>query len=154
MPRVCGQPGIVDSLDFRGLGEVFGDLARVLAMGAHSHGERLESSQHEPRVEWPGHAARRVLVEGCSLAQVFPVEHERASHDVGVSADVLGRAVNDDVRTQLEWTLQIGRCERVIDDEKRACIPGDLGHGADVSECEQRVARCLEPKHARGRREC
>ena len=65
------------------------------------------------RIERPRHAAGGVLVEGDRLEQVAAADHRAADH-VGVAAQVLGRAVHDEIGAQLERPLKIGGGERVV----------------------------------------
>ena len=48
--------------------------------------------------------------------------------------------------------LQVRRGERVVDDDERAVVVGDVGDRLDVDAGEQRVGRRLQPHHRRCRR--
>ncbi len=113
----------------------------------------------EEGVERGGHDAHGVLVEGDPVdhpgADVADAVHprrldvrgddQRAADDVRVPADVLGRRVHDDVGTERERVLQVGRGERVVDDEQRAGGVRQVRELADVGDGEHRVGRRLDP---------
>ena len=67
--------------------------------------------------------------------------HGKACQRIVVAGKVLGAAVHYDVRPQRERVLQVGRKERVIDNEHRAMGVGQLGRRADVGDVHHRVGR-------------
>jgi hypothetical protein len=147
--RVRGQAGVEDLLDARAAVEPERDRHRVLAVLAHAYCERLDTPQHEPRVERARHGAERLLEEVEALGDRRVVRRGEAADRVGVAAEVLRRRVHDDVRAELERTLQVRRRKRVVDDEDRAGIVRRIGRGADVDDVEERVRRRLDPHHSR-----
>ena len=58
---------------------------------------------------------------------------QRAADDVGVPAHVLRGRVHDDVRAERERLLQVGRGERVVDDQQRAAPRGRAAATAAMS---------------------
>src|SRR5205823_1143247 len=81
--------------------------ARVVAVLAHPHCERLHSAQHEPAVERAGNRAERLLQEEQPLRNRRIVRRDEAADDVRVAAEVLRRRVQNDVRAEREWALQV-----------------------------------------------
>ncbi len=106
----------------------------------------------EVGVERPRHAAGRVLVEGDRLQQLAAADHRAADH-VGVAAEVLRRAVDDEVGPERERLLQVRRGERVVDRQQRAGAVRQLGDGGDVEDLQERIGRRLDPDELRLRRE-
>ena len=103
---VPGQPGTDDALHARVRGEPRGDRARVVAVALHPDGERLDAAEHEPAVERPGHGPH-VLEEAKRLGGVVVRRDAPADH-VAVAAEVLRRAVDDEVGAELERRWRYG----------------------------------------------
>ena len=74
-------------------------------------------------------------------------EHSSAEH-VAVAAEELGRAVDDEVGTELERTLQHRARERAVDGDQRARTVHELADRVEVDDAEQRIGRELEPDQA------
>ena len=126
-----------------------GDDARVLAVLAHAHGERLDTAEDEPAVERAGNGAERFLQEVKALRNRRIIRRREAAYDVGMAAEVLRRRVKDDVGPKLERSLQVWRGERVVDDNDCAGGVRRFGGGADVDHVQQRIRRRLQPDDAR-----
>ena len=126
-----------------------GDRARVLAVLPHPHRERLQAAQDEPAVERARHGAERLLEEVEALRDRRVVRADEAADDVRVAAEVLRRRVEDDVGAEVERVLEVGRRERVVDDDERARRVRRLRGGADVDDVQHRVRRRLDPDHPR-----
>ncbi len=88
----------VEHLGHRGVvREQLDHLHRVVAVPVHPDAERLDATQHQPRVERPGDRAHRVLVEGELVSDLGVGRDDRAADDVGVAAEVLRRRVHHQV---------------------------------------------------------
>ena len=128
--------------------ELFGeprrDLAPVRVVLAHAEVQRLRAAERKPGVERPGDGAGGVVNELEPLGEPVVAHDGAAADHVAVPVQILRRRVEDDVGAELERTLEVGRREGVVDDEQRAAAMRDLGHGGDVGEAHQRIARRLE----------
>ena len=62
-----------------------------------------------------------------------------AAHRVSMSAKILRRAVDHDVRAELQRLAEIRRRERVVDNQARAILVRDLGARFDITNFQQRV---------------
>ena len=146
---VARQARIVHPLDLgRGL-QVSRDRGCIGAVPVHAHGQGLDAAQHEEAVHGPGRPAHGVLVERELLAdRGVPRDQGTADH-VGVTAQVLGQGVQDDVGPEGEGLLQVGRREGVVHHAERPGAVGELGRRADVRQAQQGVARGLEVHVAR-----
>ena len=103
---MIGQARIVDLAHERVIVQVFGDGLRVLAVLAHTHGERLDATEDEPAIEGRGDTASRVLVKLHLAIELLVRGQNRAADDIAVSVEILGRAVDDDVRAEVERLLE------------------------------------------------
>ena len=99
--RVRREPGVDHALLTDPLREPRGHGAPVDVVLAHAQVQRLRAAQHEPRVERPGHRARRVEDELQPCAEVVVVEDGDAADEVRVAVEVFGRRVPDDVGAHL-----------------------------------------------------
>ena len=151
VPGMLGEPGPEHLRDARVPGEELDHASGVLAVTVHAKGERLETAENEPRVERPWHGTERLLEEAQPLGDRRVVRRGKPAHDVRVAAEVLGRRVEDDVRSEVERGLEIGRRERVVDDEQCPRGPRCGGDGREVHDVEQRVRRGLDPHEPRVR---
>ncbi len=124
-----------------------GDPHAGLAVPGHSKGEGLHAAQGEVRVEGTHDRADRVLQVADAFGQFGGADHEGAADHVGVTTEVLGDRVEDDVRTEFERPLERGRREGVVDHGEGAVSGGDLRDRGDVRDLQGRVGRSLEPDH-------
>ena len=76
---------------------------------------------------------------------------DEAAERRAVTADELRRGMHNDVRAVLNRANQVGRAERVVDDERQAVEVGDGGNGLDVRNVAVRVAQRLKIDGARVR---
>ena len=86
--------------------------------------ERLRAAQHQPRVERAQDRARGVLDEPQPLDVLVARRDDDAADAVAVAVEVLRRAVDDQVRAELDRPLHARAGERVVDDQPdavRAC---------------------------------
>ena len=143
--RMVRQAGVEHALDGRVPVEELGDLPGVLGVLAHAHRERLDPAQDEPRVEGAGDGAERLLQEVEAFRQRVVVRRDEPADRVAVAAEVLRRRVDDDVGAELERLLQVGRRERVVDDEQRADSVSGVRGLANVDDVQRRVGRRLDP---------
>ena len=145
--RVGGEAGEVYARD-RGVGgQVLGDGLGVGGVGAHAHGQGLDAAQGEPAIEGPEDGADGVLVELESRVKIVAIGDHGAAQDVGMAAEILGHAVDDDIGAQGQRLLQDGGGEGVIDDQEGADGLGDGGNGGDIDQFQHRVGGRLDPEH-------
>ena len=88
--------------------------------------------------------------ECANLAQAldpFTVGGDDAAHDVTVAAQVLGRAVQHEGRAVFGRSLQHGRGEGVVDEERH--VTRGVGDRAQVDELERRVRGSLDDDQTR-----
>ena len=74
---------------------------RVVAVPPHSHVERPQPAQPQPRVEWPERRAG-ARGAGARTAHRCCIADDDAGHQVGVSAQIFRRAVHHDSCPELE----------------------------------------------------
>ena len=145
---VCLQPGVVHLRHLRLLHQPVGQVGGVLAVAVHADGQRLHAAEGQVGVERPRHAAGRVLEELDRGQQVVAADHRPADH-VRVPAQVLGGAVNHDVRPVFERPLEVAAGEGVVHHQDRPVLVAQLGQGGDVQDLQQRVRRRFDPDHPR-----
>src|SRR5215213_3836388 len=92
------------------------DLARVLALTVHAQGQRLQAAMCEPGLERTEHATDE-LAELFYCCCVRRTGDHRAGREVPMPRQVLGRAVDDYVRAELQGPLEIWCAEGVVHDQ-------------------------------------
>ena len=65
-----------------------------------------------------------------------------------MAAEVLCRAMNDDVRPVTERVLEVGAHERIINDCNGSGALSDLCNGSNVGDFHKGVGRCFDPDHS------
>jgi hypothetical protein len=120
---------------------------RVVAVPVHPYAEGLDAAQGQPGVERTADRAHGVLVEGQFAAEADVGDDQRAAQDVGMAAEVLGGRVHDHVGAERQGPLQVRRGERVVHDEQRPGVMGDLCERGDVGDAQERVGGRLHPDH-------
>ena len=123
-------------------------------MCLHPRSERFDSPQHQPGIEWRTGDAQRVDKIRHPLGMRLVPRDDAAADNVGMAVQIFRRRVDDDVDAELERPLQVGGEERVVGKRNQAGVAGDLAHGRQVDEIEQRIARRLDPDPFGGRRDC
>ncbi len=87
------------------------------------------------------------MEEADLLGQGGILHNDGTAENVGVAAEVLRGRVHDDVGTQRQRLLEVGRGEGVVDDDDRTNRVADLGERGDVADLHERIARSLNPEH-------
>ena len=87
------------------------------------------------------------------VAGFRPVEgaavDDHAAHRIAVAADELGQRMDDDVGAVLDRPHQIGRGQRVVDDQRQAVLARDVADRLDVDELAARIGEALDEDAAR-----
>src|SRR5581483_244300 len=139
--RIGTEARVTDAFDRRMGGEPARELERALGLAANAEVERLQAAEEEP-----GRVRRRDRpAQSAQLAdarEIVPAaRHERAEQDVVVPAEVLRRAVEDEVGAVLERSQEGRRRSGGVDDH-------DGGMGSrrlEIRKRQERIGRCLEP---------
>lgn len=126
------QPRIIDSQHVRALLQRLRHHSAIAAGFAGAEVEGLCAAVGEPAVESGGDGADCVLEEGETGVDLGRVEGGDAHKDVRVAVDVFCYGVDDDVGAVVEWVLEVGGEEGVVDYDLDAVAVGDVRHGADV----------------------
>ena len=78
-------------------------------------------------------------------------QDERTANHVGVATHVLGRRMHDDVRAQLEGTLQDRRRKSVVHDQQAPHLVREGRNRSDIRNQQERVRGRLHPHDLRAR---
>lgn len=63
----------------------------------------------------------------------------------GVAINVLSYGVNNNIGTVVQWILDVGAHESVIDNNLNAMLVGDVGNSPDIHQAKGRVGGGLDP---------
>lgn len=143
--RVGVKTWVVDEGDEGGGLESSGDLGGVLRGLAGTEMEGLETTVGEPRVEGGWDGADGVLEESETLSESIIVESGNTHDNVGVTVDVLGDGVDDNVGSMGQWGLDVWGHEGVVDDDNDSVGLCNLCDGSDIDEGESWVRWGLDP---------
>ena len=132
--RVVRQAGVQhlfhQGLLFQPLGQVQG----IFLMLFHPYRQGLQAPEHEPGIKDAEHGPCGLVdgpqPGGCFL---FPADH-KTGQQVIVSGQVLGAAVEHDVRPQGQGLLEIGGEEGVVHDHQEPVFVGQLTEGFQVGD--------------------
>ena len=143
----------MDGRDLRVGGQELGDLLRVLAVALHAQRQRFQATVGQVRIARGGHVpeghlqldglggAVALAEEGLDVrGQLQAITQDEGTADhVRMATHVLGRRMHDDVRTQLEGTLQ-DRCRKsVVHDEQAAHLVREGRNRGDIRDQQERV---------------
>lgn len=62
-----------------------------------------------------------------------------------MAINVLGHGVNNKIGTVVQWVLDVGAHESVIDNNLDAVLVGNVGNSPDIHQAESRVGGGLDP---------
>ena len=94
----------------------------VLNVTVKTNGERFNSSNEQKRVKRRQDAASGVLNKTKTLRQALVFYNNQTGNQITVPAEVLCRAMNDNVRAQFQRALKIRRHERVVYNSKNSVL--------------------------------
>ena len=119
-------------------------------MPLHAQGQRFQPAQGEKAVERTADAADRILQKTQPLGQVGALADDGHPADhVRVPIEVLGHRMHDNVETQFQRALHVGRGKRVVGYRNQPVLARERGQRFQIGQLEQRVGRRLDPHHPR-----
>src|ERR671917_91258 len=136
--RVAGQRRMVNLCDPGVGGEAARYLACVVALAVHAQRECLEAAVREPGLKRTEHTPDE-FAYSFDGGVVGRATGDRSGDQVAVAREVFGRAVDDDVRAEIQGPLQAGGAEGVVHDQGGAGGPGYLGDARHVGDAQKRV---------------
>ena len=126
--------GVLDFADQRVVFQKVAASNSVFLVLFHSDVESFQTSVDQVTVEWRWNGAARVLVEVKFIVDVFGSTNDHAHDDIRVSVHVFGGTVETHVGAQVQWSLEVGRHESVVDDGKRSGSSGNIGNSSDIDD--------------------
>ncbi len=142
---VFGQARVVHRLDPRVRFEEFGHGLGIAVLPLHAKLERLQAAAQQER-------RHRIQRRAVDFAKVEDLPDQRAAsahdpaHRIGMSAEELGRAVDDQVRAQPQGLLVYRSCEGIVDHHDRAGCMRFGRQALDVDDLQRRVGRAFQIK--------
>ena len=127
--------------------EVSCKLHGILAVAIHADAQRLEAAGDEERVERAHNRTGHMYdADAADLIDEFRLADDKARDNVAVTVDVFGRAVNNNIRAEIEGALEIGRAERVVNDDFDILVEsvGGVRNGLYVNDLHGGVAGSLK----------
>src|SRR5437870_1459554 len=107
-------------------------------MALHSQRQRLQTSQDEKTVERARDRADRVLQKPHSIAEVLVIANNgNASDHVGVTVQIFGCGMNNNVETEFDRSLDPRRGKGVVGNRKNSLFPRNLRDRFQVNDLEK-----------------
>src|ERR1700720_2054873 len=127
--RVRRKSRITDLPDFRMLLKPGGQGEGVGTMALHPQRQRFQTAHSQETVERTGDRANRILEKSQPLdhwREVGPIAHHRdTAYDVRVAIEILGRRVDHEVESDLQWALDPGTGECVVANREKPIRRGE-----------------------------
>mmetsp|Transcript_33000 Transcript_33000/g.52867 ORF Transcript_33000/g.52867 Transcript_33000/m.52867 type:complete len:311 (-) Transcript_33000:365-1297(-) len=108
------QRRIMHSLHFAMFAEKLRTLPSIFALFLHSHTQRLQTAQQQPRHKRLTHRTANRSIHRQLLKQLFLITTQRASNQITVSSQELGRRIDDHIRSILRRRLILWTEQRII----------------------------------------
>ena len=115
---------------------------RVLAMLFNADIKSFETAVDKESFKRPENRTGHILkAEQVALIDEFLCACRHARNNIAVTVKILGCAVDNDIRTEIEGTLEVRCCKRVVNNNLciGAILMRDLGDCGNVDELEVRV---------------
>ncbi len=111
-----------------------------------AHGQGAHAPLQQPRLERSQHAAdARQIGADAGPQLVLRLGHQRAGDDVGMTVEIFGRRMHDDVGAQGQRLGEDRRGDGGIHRQPGAHTPGQLGDGGDVGDAPYRIGGGFQP---------
>src|SRR5690348_14760383 len=93
------------------------DKRGILSMLAHTHSQRLNTTQRQPDIERPRYSSSSILIE-CKLLIDFLIIHDHnPTNDITMSIDIFCGTMHDNICTQIKWPLEVRTSKSVVDNK-------------------------------------
>mmetsp|Transcript_103026 Transcript_103026/g.142525 ORF Transcript_103026/g.142525 Transcript_103026/m.142525 type:complete len:318 (+) Transcript_103026:33-986(+) len=139
------EAGVDNLLD---LGMRFKHLSNshsIAGRSLNSNTESFSTSQTNPAVERRSTSSNGLHGEVKSLVKFKIVKAESTTNDIGVTTEVLGSRVHNDISTKLGRALPHRSSESVINNKDDTSSLKSVGNGLNVENLQSRVGGSLKP---------
>ena len=135
-PRLCFQP--------------FSQHHGPLALRLHAQTQGFQALDKHPGIERAHTGTGRTNEPENIIHGLFRADHG-TTEATPLPVQIFGRAVDNQVSTQLDRFLQGRRAETVIHHQQRPVVVGKLGQGGNVTDFRQWIRRRFQKQHFRFR---
>src|SRR5262249_59602934 len=112
--------------------------------------QRFQAAQNKKTIERASDCADRVLQKRNLISELLLVsEYNNTAHQIGMPVQIFRRRMHNDVEPRFNWSLNPWSCERVVTNRNQFPFARDLRDRVKIDQLEQRIARGLDPNHAR-----
>src|SRR5947208_1786511 len=115
----------------------------------HTDGQGLDAARNEEAIHGRQSRSGRALDEINFLGVLGTRQHHCSAGGVTVAVQILCHGMHNDVRAELDGTLQIRTEKGVIDRHREITLAGQLGNRRDIGDAESGVGRRLDINHFR-----
>ena len=141
--REALQAGIVHFFYSRMTFKEFGHLHSVSRMFFHAQSQCLHAAGDEEGIKRAEDGTGHILnAKEADVVDIFLRACDEAGNDVTMAVEVFRSRMDDDVGTEGQGLLDVGRAERVIDDDLDiATGMGNLADAFNIGNLQRRVGR-------------
>ena len=119
-------------------------------MALHSQRQCLQAAQSQKAVERSCDSPHRILQKGQLVAQLLVrADHCNTANHVRMAAQIFRRGVNHDIESEFNRPLDPGAGKGVVGNRDDFPLARRLRDRFEINQLEERVARRLDPDHAR-----
>ncbi len=130
-------------------GKKFGDLASVAIVLFHAHGQRLYATQDQPALEGRENRPSSLLQKGQLFGLLRLGADDHTTKTVTVPVQELRSGVHHHVGAEFNRALEVGRHERVVDDDLNTMPVAEVADGAEITQFHQRIGGRLQKNDPR-----
>src|SRR5690606_2101484 len=132
--------------DFRMVSQESSHLSSIRAMSFHSQLKRFYPAKDKKTIL--GTRDGTAAVENkCQVAvERFVVSYQGNHDDIGVTRQVFGNGMHNDIGTKGQWGLQVRRSKRIVNRNPYAILFCKIDTRCDVDNVHQRVGWGFKPK--------
>ena len=112
---------------------------RILLLAIDPELQRFDAAQQQEAIKGAERAALGILQKIDLLGQRLVLRHNNSGGYIMVAAKELGRRVQNNVCSEIERILKIGRHGTVIHAQQRSVRVGKFRHAAQIDYAQQRI---------------
>ncbi|MNP21399.1 hypothetical protein D3C76_1140140 [compost metagenome] len=137
------QAGIIHGVDIAPAAQPIRQLAGADLAMRHPGAQRFHAAHQQPRILRAEDGAQTVLHVFQLTGQFLCPRDCQTGQHIAMPAEEFGRAVQDDIRPQLDRPLVIRRHERVVHDAEQSLLLRPGGDFRDIGNLQRRIGRRL-----------
>ena len=145
MLRMGRKTGIKNPLYFRMLLKELRHSLCIALMLPHAYHKGLDTAKHQPAVEGLSAGTKSIDDKLQTCIEIFAVGEHRPANHIGMTVEILGGRMNDNIGSKLKRLLTVRRKKGVIHNGQEAPGLGKQSNRSNIDQIQQRIGRSLNP---------